>query len=200
MPKTNPGRDIILASGSARRRELLDEAGITFRIEASAADETVQSGESPQAMVERLALIKARTVVDKFPQSWVIGADTTVAFGNEIFGKPTDAADALRMLSVLQGSSHQVWSAFAIVHRGSLGSDTIEFVESACTEVVMYPHSRAQLEEYIASGEPMDKAGSYAIQGKGAYLMKAIRGSYTNVVGLDIAALVRALRGYGVVT
>ena len=196
MFKKVSGDDLILASSSPRRRELLTESGLIFRIEVRPVDESVRPAEEPQAMVERLALDKAEAVARQFPHAWVIGADTTVVQDGVILGKPADAADALRMLSRLQGTLHQVWSAFALVGR----AHGREHVEAGCTDVEMMPQTRAELERYIATGEPMDKAGAYAIQGRGAGLIKRINGSYSNVVGLDMAALMAALRRFEIVT
>ena len=125
----------------------------------------------------------------------VLGADTTVVVDGAILGKPDDKADALRMLSTIQGRTHLVWGGYALTGHGI----NSPIIESHCTEVFMIQLTPKMIEEYIATGEPLDKAGAYAIQGVGASLIEWVRGSYTNVVGLNIPAVISSLRRVGVI-
>ena len=185
--------ELVLASTSPRRKELLSGCNLEFIIQAPDCDESVLPRESPEAMVRRLALAKALSVASNFQQSWVIGADTTVAINGEILGKPLDKIDAFRMLSKLQGTQHQVWGGLALVNQ----SRNIQWVESHCSSVQLVNLSVDEIEQYIETGEPFDKAGSYAIQGIGAGFVSEIIGSYTNVVGLNLSALLQALKSQG---
>jgi septum formation protein len=185
---------IILASSSPRRRELLSQAGIPFTIHVSGCDETPIVGEGPKEMVERLALLKAAAVAESHRNALVIGADTTVFIDDEILGKPESEADARRMLSRIAGRVHRVWGGIAVIHRAS----GIEVCTSHVTSVKMCPMTEETISWYVSTGEPMDKAGSYAIQGIGLQFVDSIEGSYSNVVGLDIAALRETLTKLGV--
>jgi septum formation protein len=185
-------RRIILASSSPRRRELLSQAGIPFEVVVSGCDEAEVPGEGPQAMVERLALLKAETVAREHPEAVVIGADTTVWIDDRALGKPESAAAASEMLARIAGRSHEVWGGIAVLSRAA----GVERVWSHQTRVTMVALDAATIEWYVRTGEPMDKAGSYAIQGLGAQLVWSIEGSYSNVVGLNIAALVGVLDEY----
>ena len=184
------GNTLILASGSPRRQELLRSVGLEFRVSSADIDETPINGETPQVMVERLALAKAKVVAELNPGAWVLGADTTVVLAGEIIGKPLDATDAERMLAKLQGRAHLVYTAFSLV------KGQITHTECHKSEVEIVPMSPAEIERYVKTGEPLDKAGAYAAQGIGAHLVAAIRGSYTNVVGLDLSATIRALKKF----
>jgi septum formation protein len=144
-------------------------------------------------MVERLAKIKAAAVADSAHGSYVIGADTTVALAGEILGKPESFEDACRMLALIQGTTHEVWGGIAVLHR----EKALERVWSHVTTVKMRPMNVHEISRYVASGEPMDKAGSYAIQGLGLQFVESISGSYSNVVGLNIASLMVALGEVG---
>ena len=184
---------LILASASPRRREMLSAIGLRFEIEATDIDETVLPHEAPELMVKRLALAKAQAVAIKDPRAWVVGADTTVVIDQIILGKPADAAEAASMLKMLSAREHQVLSAFSIVNhdRGITHSET------HLSKVKMVSMSDTLIADYIATGEPLDKAGGYAIQGLGAALVESIEGSYTNIVGLNLNALIAALRKLG---
>jgi septum formation protein len=153
-------------------------------------DETPQANESPQVMVERLALLKAATVAEQEPQAYVIGADTTVFIDGRSLGKPESELEAFDMLMCIQGRTHQVWGGIAIVNE----QQRVSRVWSHVTDVTMRPMSKQEVREYVATKEPLDKAGSYAIQGIGLQYVDSIRGSYSNVVGLNIASLLSALR------
>lgn len=187
---------IILASGSPRRRELLADLGLDFEVHPSAADEPQpDENEKPLDYAKRMAELKTLDVAKSFTGKVVLGADTIVVLGDEIMGKPADESDALAKLTALSGKTHQVISAFCLVL-----PDGSTITEAVTTDVDMRTSSEAELLGYIATGEPMDKAGAYAIQGVGTFLVTAIRGSYTNVVGLPVARVLEALLKCGAVT
>jgi septum formation protein len=181
---------VILASSSPRRQELLAQAGVQYTVHVSGCDETQTPGESAQEMVERLALLKAKEVARHYPDAWVIGADTTVFIGGVCLGKPTSTEEAFEMLKAIQGKTHQVWGGIAIVRERSQHA----ICWSHVTSVTMCAMSDAMIRQYVATGEPLDKAGSYAIQGIGLQFVDRIDGSYSNVVGLNIASLMEKLR------
>ncbi len=185
--------ELVLASKSPRRRELLSSLGWPFRVEESRFEESLQEGEPPEQMALRLALGKAAETASRFPTSWVVGADTIVVRQNKIMGKPRDDAHAFEMLSHLQGTSHDVFTAVALVAGGTNTAHTA--VER--TRVTFRPLSDEQLRAYVASGEGRDKAGSYAIQNKGALLVESIEGDYFNVVGLPLHRLSALLEKAG---
>ncbi|MEG1798897.1 MAG: Maf family protein [Synergistaceae bacterium] len=176
--------NIILASSSPRRQELMSLMGWDFTIEPSSAPEEHISGETPEDMVCRLAESKAFEVFSRNRGSWVVGADTVVAVDGEVFGKPACADDALKMLTRLQGRSHNVITGVALF---SPGGDRLVSFES--TEVVFRTMTSDELAAYVSAGESSDKAGAYAIQGKGALLVERICGCYFNVVGLPLQLL-----------
>lgn len=182
---------IILASQSPRRRELLAQIGVSFTVEVSDASEDV-SGNDPVEIVRHLALKKAEAVAEKHADEdvTVIGADTIVVYANEILGKPADAADARRMLRELSGNVHRVYTGVCVIRikDGSVRRDT--FAE--CTKVYVALMDDADIDAYIATGEPFDKAGSYGIQGVFARHIEKIDGDYFNVVGLPVGRLYRA--------
>ncbi len=170
---------LILASGSPRRRELLAQAGIPFEVIVSNAEEIMTKTE-PGAIVEELARCKAEAVARQYPDRVVLGADTVVTLDGEILGKPKDEADAARMLRALQGREHQVYTGVAFVR----GREIHSFHEK--TDVWMYSMTEEEIEAYIKSGDCMDKAGAYGIQGNFAIHIKGIKGDYYNVVGLPV--------------
>ena len=186
--------NIILASGSPRRKELLAQAGFDFEVEVSNADENVAE-ESPTEMVEELAARKAEAVVNlhnkKEDNCLVIGADTIVAFENRILGKPKDSADAVRMVSMLQGSTHQVYTGVA------LRSAEREAVFCERTDVQFAPISEEELQRYLDEAAFLDKAGAYAIQEEDARFVTRIEGCPSNVVGLPVQRVYAALREFG---
>lgn len=171
---------LILASRSPRRAELLAAAGFTFEVLAVDVDETPRVGESPRDYVERLAVEKAQAVAARRPGEVVLGADTTVVVDGRILEKPRDAADAAAMLRALSGRAHEVLTGVAVVAPGR----TRTGVES--TLVWFDPLSDEEIARYVASGEPLDKAGAYGIQGLASRFIPRIEGSYTNVVGLPV--------------
>ncbi len=190
---------IILASASPRRSELLRQAGFTFTVIPSEAEEVITSTH-PAEVVEELSLQKAREVADrvlgekKTPEDTivVIGADTVVAADHKILGKPADHKEAEEMIDLLQGKIHQVYTGVTlIVADPEKGVRTKTFHE--CTDVDVYPMSKKEVEEYISTPEPYDKAGAYGIQGSFGIYIRGIRGCYYNVVGLPIARLVHEL-------
>jgi septum formation protein len=179
---------VILASASPRRRELLMMAGIDFRVEAADIDETVQPGEAAATYVQRLAVEKAQAVWGRYKgvddsgdPITVLGADTTVVCDGELLGKPVDRANARRMLTLLSGRTHQVLTGVAAITRKA----TVSEVE--ITQVFFDLIGERELVEYLASGEPMDKAGAYGIQGYAGRWIPRIEGCYFNVVGLPLA-------------
>lgn len=184
---------LVLASASPRRRALLRLVGIRHTVAPSQVDETPR-GETPQVHVRRLALEKAVAVAKGRARSLVLGADSVVAIDGAILGKPASAEDAMAMLARLQGRSHQVLTGVALVEAG--GRILESHVER--TDVTMRPAGERELRAYVASGEPMDKAGAYAIQGAGGVLVTSIAGCYANVVGLPLCAVCRWLASRGV--
>ncbi|WP_019592726.1 nucleoside triphosphate pyrophosphatase [Thioalkalivibrio sp. ALRh] len=182
MPVAHP---LLLASASPRRRELLEQVQLVFEVAPMDVDETPLPGESPEALVERLAIAKAEAALERgIPGQWVLAADTVVALGDEALGKPVDFADAESMLQRLSGGEHRVVSGMALCRPGeSMRACTVT------TRVRMRPLTPSDIERYWATGEPRGKAGAYAIQGRGAAFVEWIAGSYTNVVGLPLFEL-----------
>jgi len=180
----------ILASGSPRRRELLESIGLDFEVVVSDVDETYRNGETVAEHVVRLALEKAATVGSIHPDRWIIAADTIVYLDDQILGKPADSAEAVRMLSRIAGLEHIVYTGVALFHGESGFSDS----RLCTTSVLMKPMSQEEVAWYVSTGEPLDKAGSYAIQGVGAMFVDSINGNYTNVVGLPLPLLVDMMR------
>ena len=183
---------LVLASASPRRAELLRAAGFAFTVRIADVDESVRDGEAPEAYVLRLAVEKARAVA-RGAGEVVLAADTTVVVDQEILGKPADAADAARMLRRLAGRSHRVLTGVCV-----LAGDRVDARVSA-TEVEFLPLDEAEIGWYIATGEPMDKAGAYGIQGRCSRFVARVEGSYANVVGLPVALVYEMLKRYRVV-
>ena len=177
---------LVLASQSPRRAEILRQAGIPFTVRAADIDETPRHGEKPEEYVCRLAEEKA-LAVECQPDDIVLGADTTVVIDGEMLAKPADAADARRMLALLSGRRHEVLTGISIRR----GLDVIR--DWAATEVWFTTMTEREIDDYVASGEPMDKAGAYAIQGLACKFIEKIEGCYFNVVGLPIAMVYRHL-------
>ncbi len=178
---------IILASNSPRRKELLKQADIDFEV-ISADVEEVTDKTNPKDVVEDLSFIKANAVANKYPGRTILAADTVVAFQGKILGKPVDEQDAYKMLSMLSNNTHEVYTGVTII-----SDEGVVNTFSECTKVTMYDNSDELIDMYIKTKEPMDKAGSYGIQGKGAVLVKEIQGDYNNVVGLPLAKVFRTL-------
>jgi septum formation protein len=177
---------LVLASQSPRRAEILRQAGIPFTTRIAPVDETPLPREKPEDYVRRLAEEKA-LAVEAAPEETVLGADTTVVVGGEMLGKPMDAADARRMLEALAGRRHEVLTGICL-RRG-----TARIRDCAVTQVWFGPMTPREIEDYVASGEPMDKAGAYAIQGLASKFIERIDGCYFNVVGLPVALVYRHL-------
>lgn len=178
---------IVLASASPRRRELLTLAGIEYKVVPSECEEILPEKITPPEAVKSLAEQKADDVYKRYPDDIIIAADTVVALGGKILGKPKNEEDAFQMLSSLSGNIHTVYTGVCIMKNGK------KDVFFSATEVEFYPLTDEEINAYIATGEPMDKAGAYGIQGKGSLLVKRISGDYFNVVGLPLAETVRRL-------
>ena len=188
-------KNIILASASPRRRELLDMVGIPFSVCPSQGEEQIR-GSSPKEVVEELSEQKAREVFLKTSgEVLVIGADTVVAAEGNILGKPKNRKEAIQMLKKLQGASHEVYTGVTMLSRDENGEQQKTF--HVMTAVEFYPMSEEEIESYVETGEPMDKAGAYGIQGKAGIFVKEIRGDYNNVVGLPVARLYQELKQMG---
>ncbi len=187
-----PLPSLVLASSSPRRRQLLEAAGLTFVVRAADVDESPHPREAPERLATRLATAKARAVADlpDCPGRYIIGADTVVALGDETLGKPGSAAEARIMLRRLSGVNHTVWTGVCVLDREEPESPICHGVE---TRVRFRSLSTEEIHRYVATGEPLDKAGAYAIQGGGGALVDQIHGSYTNVVGLPLREVLDAL-------
>ena len=184
-----PSPRILLASASPRRAELLTAAGLAFDVLAADVDETRLAGEAPDAYCLRLARAKAEAVAPAAQGRVVVAADTIVVVGKDVFGKPMDAPDARRMLGLLSGRRHEVLTAVAVLAPGGAVATALERTAVECPAL-----TAGEIAWYVASGEPMDKAGAYAIQGLASRFVARIEGSYSNVVGLPVATVYRLLR------
>ena len=189
-------KPLVLASNSPRRRDYLAELGIDFTICAAEINEAPLAGEPPQKYVERMAREKAAPVGEQLVDSYILAADTAVCVGPTILGKPRDRQEAMEMLMLLAGRTHQVWSGICL----SCNREGVMAVESVVTDVTFVAFDEGVAWSYVAQNESLDKAGAYGIQGKGAFLVKCIAGSYTNVVGLPLAEVVALLARFGVVS
>jgi septum formation protein len=203
---------LVLASASPRRQELLRNAGILFAVEPADIDEAPRAGESPRECAERLAREKVLVISDTRPSDYVLGADTVVAVDDIILGKPVDVVDAARMLRMLSGRTHQVITGVCLagpapgaknptssakIAAPSTTVNRILKVASETTFVTVRELSDDEIRDYIATGEPMDKAGAYAIQGMAARWIPNIKGDYNNVVGLPVTLVLDLLRDQG---
>ncbi len=198
---------LVLASASPRRQELLRSAGIAITVQPTNIPEVPLDGEAPKAFAQRLAREKAWAIFKQRPNEFVLGADTIVVVDKQILGKPEDAADAVRMLRLLSGRSHQVITGVCLMGPMSGGSPaenpdaksetSLGDVRSETTVVHVTPLSEDEIRAYIATGEPMDKAGAYAIQGMASRWIPRVEGDYANVVGLPIALVYRMLKERG---
>jgi septum formation protein len=186
---------LILASASPRRQELLRNAAIPFAVQPANIDETPLPGELPRDYAERLAREKATTISRERPEDYVLGADTIVVIDETILGKPRDASDAARMLRLLSGRTHEVITGVCLA--GPIDGDIEQ--ASATTRVTMRKISDDEIRDYIATGEPMDKAGAYAIQGIASRWIPRIEGDYSNVVGLPVALVYGMLKKRGAI-
>lgn len=192
---------VVLASASPRRKELLKRAGVAFEILPAVGEEIV-TGKEPAQVVMGLAFKKAKEVSGRLAKEGegellILGADTVVTYDGAILGKPGDEADAVRMLSLLSGSTHSVFTGVALIYQAKGTERILNFYQE--TKVTMYPMTPAEIQSYVRSGEPMDKAGAYGIQGRGAVFIEKIDGDYNNVVGLPIARVYQEMKKLGVV-
>jgi septum formation protein len=187
-----PKPRLILASASPRRSELLRNAGFEFEVCPANVDERVRAGERPKSFAERLAREKARAVRPKFPHDFVLGADTVVVAGKKNLGKPADAEDAARMLRLLSGRAHEVITGVCLI-----APEGQEDTRSEVTKVFFDRMSEKEIANYVATGEPMDKAGAYGIQGVASRWIPKISGDYFNVVGLPVALVGAILKDNG---
>ncbi|MBQ7594982.1 MAG: septum formation inhibitor Maf [Synergistaceae bacterium] len=183
---------IILASGSPRRKFLLSELGLDFEVYKPEVDETRIDGEAPYALCMRLSRLKAQAGAAKFPGKIIIAADTIVVIDGEILGKPINRDDAFKMLMTLQNREHEVLTGLSVCE----GEKLISHVEH--TRVKFRPLTGDEIRAYIATGEPDDKAGAYAVQGIGSLLVESLHGDYFNVVGLPVCSLGKILASFGV--
>ncbi len=189
----------ILASASPRRKELLEQAGLNFEIIPACGEERIRYTK-PEEVVMDLSRQKAEEIanarVNQEDPEVIIGADTVVAFADQILGKPKDREDAYRMLSMLQGNRHQVYTGVTLILRSKEQTRVHSFYEE--TEVIMQSMSQEELQWYIGTNEPFDKAGGYGIQGKCAVFIRGIHGSYDNVVGLPVARIYQEMHKLGI--
>ena len=194
---------IVLASASPRRRELLSQIGVEFEVKPADGEERIISTE-PSKVVEELSGQKAMFTAKALEKEnghvpegcIVLGADTIVSYEGRILGKPSDKEDAIQMLSMLQGNTHQVYTGVTVLKEKQGSWKFHTFFE--CTDVIFYPVTREEIVEYVNSGDPMDKAGSYGIQGAWGAYVKGIRGDYNNVVGLPVAILIYETKKIGI--
>ncbi|MBC8478756.1 MAG: septum formation protein Maf [Candidatus Delongbacteria bacterium] len=178
------GQQIVLASASPRRRHIFANAGFQVEIDPVLVNETIPPGTEPAAAVQTLALSKAAAVAARYPKGVVVGADTIVYHQRQILEKPHDRAHACHMLQQLSGNWHTVFTGFALIKLAA----KLELVRAVATRVKFVPLSKEFIEHYVASGEPLDKAGAYGIQEGGSLLVEQIEGCYFNVMGFPIAA------------
>jgi septum formation protein len=196
MFQVKEGDSIILASESTRRVDILRTLGISFAIVPPDVDESKLKDESARDYVLRVSFDKAQKVGRHFPDRWVIGADTVVVYKGRVLGKPENDKDAFHMLSSLRGKWHKVITAYCILNisRKIICRDAVE------TKVFVKDLSDAEIKRYIKTSEPLGKAGSYAVQGKGGFMVKEIKGSYSNVVGLPVCEVAEVLLSLGVLS
>jgi septum formation protein len=186
---------LILASASPRRQDMLRSVGLKFKIIPAHVNENCLAGESPRQHVKRLASDKAMVIAKKYPEAWVLGADTIVVIDGIILGKPENKIQARKMLRKLSGREHKVFTGFTIAHVAAEIYRT-KVIQSAVQFKTISPQ---EMEWYAASDEPYDKAGGYAVQGQGAYFIRSIRGSYTNVIGLPLCEVLEELKSFGTI-
>ena len=192
----NDQNALVLASESTRRVDLLRSLGVSFAIMPPGIDEHRRPSESPKDYVLRMAYEKAQKVGSLFPEKWVIGADTIVVHKGRVLGKPKTEEEAFAMLKRLRASWHKVFTGYCILNV----SRHIVYQDVAETKVFIKDLTDEEIEKYINTTEPFDKAGSYAVQGKGGYMVKEIKGSYSNVVGLPICEITEALLSLGILS
>lgn len=192
--------NVILASASPRRKELLEKAGVVFCVNAAGGEEKITS-ENPEEVVQELSEAKAQNAAEQMKvqieqDTLIIGADTLVAYNGQILGKPADEKEAAKTLAMLQGNTHQVYTGVTLLRKQGNAWEKYTFAE--CTDVTFYPVSEKEIWEYVSTGDPMDKAGSYGIQGPFGIYVRGIRGDYNNVVGLPVARLFYEAKKHGI--
>ena len=188
------GKRIILASASPRRREILEKTGLKFKVDASDYEEDLGLDLPPRTLARYLSQEKARAIAGKYKNAIILAADTFIVFQGKIFGKPHTAKEAKRMLKILNGRRHSVITGFTILNAG----DHRRLSRSVETKVYFKRMMMKEIGAYVKTGEPLDKAGGYAIQGLGAMIVKKIEGDYYNVMGLPLNALMEGLKRFGV--
>ena len=187
-------RRIILASASPRRREILGLTGLKFSVDVSEYEEDMKLGLKPHQLARFLSSEKAKTIAAKYPNALVIAADTFIVFREKLLGKPHTEEEASRMLVLLNGRSHSVITGFTIIDTKTKK----KLSRSVETKVYFRKMTEQEIKSYVRTGEPLDKAGAYAIQGRGAVIVRKIEGDYLNVVGLPLNSLIEALKKFGV--
>jgi septum formation protein len=186
---------LIIASNSPRRRDLLEQAGLAFEVIPGTVDESAFPVDPPEEHVRLLAEAKADEIAEQYPESWVIGADTIVLMDGSVLGKPATPGEARQMLKSLSGKTHRVLTGYCICCNAARR----RISETVVTKVAFKRLSETEIDWYLSTDEPFDKAGAYAIQGLGTFLVKRIEGSYTNVVGLPVCEVIEHLIREGVV-
>lgn len=184
---------IILASASPRRKELLSQLGLEFTIVIPHVDEKTRQGEHPEDFCRRISMDKAAIVSQDYPDALIIAADTIVVIDGKILGKPHENKEARAYLTLLEGRTHEVYTGYTIMYKGESRTKVIR------TRVHFRSMSEEEILWYIATGEPLDKAGAYAVQGIGSIFVDRLEGSYTNVIGLPLSDLYYDLKGFGIV-
>ena len=187
-------KTIILASASPRRKELLEKIGLRFEVEPSNYEEDMPSALEPHEFAQKISLEKAKVVASKHKNAIVIAADTFIIFGSQILGKPHTEKEARKMLETISGKPHSVITGFSIIDTGT--SKTLS--KSVETKIYIRKLTLAEIDAYVKSKEPLDKAGAYAIQGLGSVFVEKIEGDYFNVIGLPLSALTEALKEFGI--
>ena len=193
MYQMQNGQTLVLASASPRRREMLSRIGLEFMLAPAEIDESLKPGEPAPDAACRLAVAKAKAVVKRHADAIILAADTLVVLGENIMGKPASPSQARDMLRALSGREHRVITGFCVLSPRWIESGSV------CSVVKFRELSAAEVAAYVHSGEPMDKAGAYAVQGQGAALVERVEGSYTNVVGMPLACIVDILISYNVI-
>ncbi len=188
-------KPLVLASASPRRQQYFNDLGISYCVHAADIPEECLPQENPQAFVRRMAAEKARVVMRLYPQRWIVAADTVVSLSDTVLGKPKGTDDAISMLMRLSGKEHQVHTGICL----SCHQQGVFIVQSVMSRVLFRPFSEAVARAYAATGEPLDKAGAYGIQGQGAFLVQEIFGSYSNVVGFPLGEVIPLLEKHGVI-
>jgi septum formation protein len=187
-------KTIILASASPRRKELLEKIGLRFKVEPSNYEEDMQSGLEPHEFAQKISLEKAEVVASRHKNAIVIAADTLIVSGSQILGKPHTENEARKILETINGKPHSVITGFSVIDTGE--NKTLS--KSVETKVYIRKLTSAEIDAYVKSKEPLDKAGAYAIQGLGAVIVEKIEGDYFNVIGLPLSALTEALKEFGI--